>query len=117
LTKSERWILSEWIVAKNRVFEFSECLLHHRLKTPYAEVDLLFARSDGRLNLVEVKSFNSSIYGDFWADSLLPLKQSMRLKRAHHWLSEKFHKEVILSLSVVKFDDRGLIDISHIVID
>jgi putative endonuclease len=60
-------------------------LLHQRLKTPFAEVDLVLRSPRGELTLVEVKSVTSF---DFLHVRLTG-RQKFRLRRALIWSLEK----------------------------
>ncbi|HWU44027.1 MAG TPA: YraN family protein [Bdellovibrio sp.] len=58
-------------------------LLHQRVKTPFAEIDLLFRTPSGNLLVVEVKAANlSSFYG-----TRVSWKQKNRLLRAANFLN------------------------------
>src|SRR5690606_26022205 len=114
LTKSERWILSEWVVALDRCRRFGETLISHRERTPYAEIDLLFTSkqptqvecSDRKsvllspdLTLVEVKSCRQR---DVWGSDVISARQLQRLQRARFSLESRFRVPVRLCLAVVK---------------
>jgi hypothetical protein len=107
LTKSERWILSEWRVAYDRVRNFKEVLIYHREKTPFAELDLVFAKpslrgssANSSLIVIEVKSWNSEVLGDLWAEQILSRRQLFRLERACEYLRDHFKKSVHLEIAV-----------------
>ena len=106
LTKSERWILSEWQVAQDRVLRFNEELLLHRERTPFAETDLLFRTrvpSTGTrgfrsyLHLIEVKSCLDEI----WGDQVVSHRQIQRLYRARLYFESKAGCPVRLQIAVV----------------
>jgi hypothetical protein len=116
LTKSERWILSEWLVAQDRVVRFNEELIFHREQTPFAEIDLVFRTqvplahdplaqvplvggggSGSYLNLIEVKSCVDEI----WGDHLLSHRQRQRLQRARLYLEVRNRCPVRLQIAVV----------------
>lgn len=61
-------------------------LLGQRVKTPYAEVDLLFQKLDGSVLMVEVKTSNIP---DFQPHRI-SWKQKLRLQRALQFLTEHF---------------------------
>lgn len=61
-------------------------MLRQRLKTPYAEVDLLFRAPSGNLILVEVKTSNSA---DF-LPARVNQRQWSRLARAAQFLAARF---------------------------
>jgi len=105
LTKSERWILSEWMVACDRVSHFKEKLIDHRLQTPFAEVDLLFQARD-HLIVVEVKSFDRNLYGDLWHTPAITKKQLSRLAMARESLSNRYRLPVRLLVAVVSHPGR-----------
>lgn len=96
MTKNERWILSEFQVARDRIGRFREKLLFHRHQTPYAEVDLVFV-SGPRLRIFEVKT----IQGEFFASKILGRNQARRLLRARDYFEDRFEMESILNLAVV----------------
>ena len=88
--------------AEAQVIEFckkqSYQLLAQRLKTPYAEVDLLFRHPHQRqLLLVEVKSLSSWDFIHF----RLSKKQKQRLLRAHQYLYEQHEMEVVFNWAFV----------------
>jgi Holliday junction resolvase-like predicted endonuclease len=101
LTKSERWILSEWLVATDRTLNHGERLLKHRERTPFAEIDLLTLSGCNRLLLIEVKTVKMEIWGE---RSLITRAQANRLLRARAWLEDSYQKPVSLSLAVVSHD-------------
>ncbi len=92
-TKNERWILSEWLVARDRVERLHEELIAHRKRSKFAEVDLLFQTRLG-YTIVEVKTES-----DF---ALLSFSQRQRLLRARASLEAASEKEVILILALVR---------------
>lgn len=72
-------------------------LLHQRLKTPYAEIDLVFKSSSGHVILVEVKAVTAKIfYG-----ARLSLKQRQRLRRAFEWYCYKTQSPIEFHLVFV----------------
>lgn len=115
MTKKDRWILSEFLVAHDRCVNFQESLLEHQLRTPFAEVDLVFesrasatspiesSRIQFPLTVIEVKSID----GDLWSRSPVSVKQRLRLERARSWIEAKTKKQVRLKLAVV--GSRGAI--------
>jgi Holliday junction resolvase-like predicted endonuclease len=102
LTKSERWILSEWRVARDRTTRFHEQLVAHRERTPFAEIDLLFKKRDLYV-LVEVKSWR----GELWAPEVISVRQAQRLVRARLFLEARLESPVQLWLAVVDPCDAG----------
>jgi Holliday junction resolvase-like predicted endonuclease len=99
LTKSERWILSEWQVAEHRELAYGEKLLRHRQQTPFAEIDLLF-NAGPRLSLIEVKTWS----GELWGAPLLTAAQGRRLFRARDYLESRYSREVTFNLAVVSVE-------------
>ncbi|MBK7892692.1 MAG: YraN family protein [Bdellovibrionales bacterium] len=68
--------------------------LERRWRTPFAELDLVFAAPDGELLIVEVKSSD-------WPEGMLAglsRRQRVRLLRAREWLAEREGREVRLWL-------------------
>lgn len=104
MTKSERWILSEWWVAKDRTLNFSDQLYYHREKTPYAEVDLVFGSTPGEspsVTLIEVKTISAFQANALWAGDMISRKQSLRLEKARWYFETKAQRPVRLLLAVV----------------
>jgi Holliday junction resolvase-like predicted endonuclease len=98
LTKSDRWILSEYRVACDREVRLFEKLVAHRFRTPYAEVDLVFESQAGAsFTIVEVKSLD----GDLWGRPPLTASQRARLERARFWLESRKTCQVRLLLACV----------------
>ncbi|MGZ3790708.1 MAG: YraN family protein [Bdellovibrio sp.] len=60
-------------------------LLAQRVKTPFAEVDLLLRAPEGHLLMVEVKTTNLSEFQNY----RITIKQKKRLLRALHFLAER----------------------------
>ena len=61
-----------------------------RLKTPFAEVDILFRSAKGKVVLLEVKTLSKWI----WLESRITAKQKSRLKRAAQFLENKLNESV-----------------------
>lgn len=99
MTRNERWILSEWLVASERVSQGEE-LVAHRWVTPYAEIDLLFRDRLG-LSVVEVKSWNSDLYASFEASTIITRRQLARLERARQFVEARTGDLVRLRIAVV----------------
>lgn len=107
MTKSERGILSEWRVAKDRVENHGDGLVLHRKRTPYAEIDLLFATDPSSssshlprmLILIEVKSVGTR---ELWGADLISVRQLDRLKRARVHLSLRYRLPVRFLIAVVR---------------
>jgi Holliday junction resolvase-like predicted endonuclease len=101
LTRSERGILSEFWVARDRSGSHAEILLAHRQKTPFAEIDLLFESADrSALHLIEVKS----CAGEIWGPNVISKNQLLRLERARTWLEARENRLARLLLAVVQTD-------------
>lgn len=106
LTKKERWILSEWLVAQDRLSAHNEVLYYHQYETPYAEVDLIFGPRDAGvavpLTMIEVKAASALVAQSLWGrDSILSSKQLARLERARWMVELKAKRPVRLLLAVV----------------
>lgn len=84
------WAHERGLQSEKYVIEFyqSNCfeLLGQRVKTPFAEVDLLFRAPEGHVLLVEVKTANIQDFHLY----RISLKQRKRLLRALLFLAEKF---------------------------
>ncbi len=104
MTKSDRWILSEWLVAKDRVERFGEPLLHHRQKTPYAEVDLILGSSlrAGPVTVIEVKSVSTNSKAQLWAGEVISRRQVQRLEKARWFIEIKAKRPTKLLLATVE---------------
>jgi len=99
LTRNERWLLSEWRVADDRVRSRQESLLAHRERTPFGEIDLLCG-DRATLKLIEVKSWRHEL----WGEGLVSMKQSRRLLQARAWCEERYRRPTELFLAVVGHD-------------
>ncbi len=99
MTRKERWILSEWLVARAAAALGQE-LVEHQYETPYAEIDLLFRNRFG-LTIFEVKSWNSDIYADFEARTIITRRQLGRLERARQFVEARTGDLVRLQIAVV----------------
>lgn len=76
------------------------------MKTPFAEVDLLFRSLRGTLVLVEVKSANSEVFYSV----RISKNQKQRLIRAAAFLSERFGCLVEIHWAFVSFDEVTIVD-------
>jgi Holliday junction resolvase-like predicted endonuclease len=110
LTKSDRWILSEFLVARDRTSLFGDSLLYHRQVTPYAELDLIFESTmrapDGLvrcLTIIEVKSVSAGL----WAREVVSRKQRLRLERARWYVELKAQRRTRLILATVETGPAG----------
>lgn len=99
MTKSERWILSEWWVARDLTQRLGCELIAHREKTPYAEVDLVVRRQF--LTIVEVKTVTPKMAAHLWAGLVITPRQVARLEKARWYLELKHQRPVKLVLAVV----------------
>ena len=81
---------------RNHYLEKGFKLLHHRLRTKLAEADLVFLDQDGRILIVEVKSWTRPEFIEF----RLSQKQKRRLQRLIISISES-HGEVYAHLAIV----------------
>jgi putative endonuclease len=80
-------------------------LIHQRLQTPFAEVDLFFKTPEGHFLLVEVKSVNlSSFY-----NTRISKKQKSRLERAVLFLSHKYEALIEVHWAFVGFNDAVVV--------
>lgn len=84
------WAHQRGLLSEDRVRAFyqkkSYSLIEQRVKTPYAELDLLFRTPEGHLLIVEVKTANLS---SFYNYKVTP-RQKIRLLRAVQFLAERF---------------------------
>jgi len=80
-------------------------LLFQRLKTPFAEVDLVFLAPDGFWLMVEVKSLQQ----DHFLTYRISRRQKQRLLNARHFLQDRFQELVELHWAFVTGDDDILI--------
>lgn len=97
--------------AHQRGLDSEQCVLnfyHHkgyqvlaqRLKTPFAEVDLLFRSPEGHILMVEVKTANLAIY----QAHRISWKQKARLMRALQFLAARFETLVEVHWAFVTKD-------------
>ncbi len=86
-----------------------ETLLAHRLRTPLAEIDLLFEHPRERhWTLVEVKTWNRQWRGDLWGPSLISARQMHRLRLARLFLEGRARgRPVRLAIAVVEVPRGG----------
>ncbi|MEN0058666.1 MAG: YraN family protein [Bdellovibrio sp.] len=88
----EYWAHQQGLKSEQRVLEVYRQkgyqLLQQRLRTPFAEVDLLMRSPQGHLVLIEVKT--SSLDG--FQNYRLSAQQKKRLERALHFLAESFQE-------------------------
>ncbi len=78
---------------KNRNCE----ILEQRLRTPFAEVDLIVRNKKKQIVLVEVKTLSRWD----WIESRITQKQISRLKRAGIFLEKNYGKSLILCAAFV----------------
>ncbi len=69
----------------------------HRVRTPFAEVDILFLSSKGQIVLLEVKSLSKWA----WIETRLTQKQLNRIKRAAFYLEAQFGQSVQICAAFV----------------
>lgn len=105
------WAHQRGLDSEKKVQEYYQArgfkLLKHRLKTPFAEVDLLLQSKNGDVVLVEVKSANVE---DFQIFRITP-KQKKRLERALIFLSEYLDCPVGLNWAFVnKFGEVTVVE-------
>lgn len=72
-------------------------ILGHRVRTPFAEVDILFLSSKGQIVLLEVKSLSKWA----WIETRLTQKQLNRIKRAAFYLEAQFGQSVQICAAFV----------------
>ena len=82
-------------------------LTSQRLKTPYAEIDLLVCKDD-LYKVVEVKSINNEEFLEY----RLNYKQKARLKKAIEYLIRELDKVVFFELAIV--NSQGQIELIEI---
>lgn len=75
-------------------------ILGQRIRTPFAEVDILFRSAQGQIVLLEVKSLTRWA----WLETRLTRKQTERLKRAALYFSHKMNEPIQLCAAFVKQD-------------
>ncbi len=81
-----------------RDLEIKNCkIIGHRIKTPFAEVDILFRSTKGVIVLLEVKSLSKWV----WLESRVTKKQSDRLKRAATFIESRYNESVQICLAYV----------------
>lgn len=84
------WAHKRGLLSEDRVAAYyqkkSYRLIEQRVKTPFAELDLLFRTPEGHLLIVEVKTANLS---SFYNYKVTP-RQKIRLLRAVQFLAERF---------------------------
>lgn len=85
-------------LTKSRSWSF----ISQRIKTPFAEVDLLFETPYGWA-MVEVKS----LCHHSWSAVRLSQKQAQRLRQAHLWLSEKNVTSIHLALVLTDYSKQN----------
>ncbi len=99
--KRPYWAHQRGLEAEFSVIQFfqkkSYHLLQQRLKTPYAEVDLLFMSPGGYLLMVEVKSVSSEAF----IQHRISRRQKVRLLRAVQFLAAQFDKLVAVHWAFV----------------
>ncbi len=98
LSSSDRGLYSEYLVYQYFIAKKFK-LVAHRLKTPVAEVDLLFRSDAGAGLLVEVKSLSDE---EFLVNRI-GRRQKQKLVLAGLYL-EKYFSEIELVLAVVRHD-------------
>ncbi|MNY51965.1 hypothetical protein D3C86_1876020 [compost metagenome] len=76
------------------------------MKTPFAEVDLLFETPEGHLLMVEVKSVKNA---DF-IPTAIGKRQKQRLQRAMIYLAEQFKTPVEVNWAFVSSFDITVIE-------
>jgi len=81
-------------------------ILEQRVKTPFAEVDLLFETPEGHLLMVEVKSVKNA---DF-IPTAIGKRQKQRLQRAMIYLTEQFKTPVEVHWAFVSSFDITVIE-------
>lgn len=84
------WAHERGLLSEARVLSYyqkkSYTLIEQRVKTPFAELDLLFRTPEGHLLIVEVKTANLASFYNF---KVTP-RQKIRLLRAVQFLAERF---------------------------
>jgi putative endonuclease len=84
------WAHKRGLISEDRVRVYYQkkfyTLIEQRVKTPFAELDLLFRTPEGHLLIVEVKTANLA---SFYNYKVTP-RQKFRLLRAVQFLAERF---------------------------
>lgn len=97
LPPSDRGLCSEFFAAVEALRETPAAfLLQHRLRTPFAELDLII-RDANALRIVEVKSLGT--YG--LLEGRIPLRQRQRLFAARSWVEASSRQLTRLDLALV----------------
>jgi len=89
--------LSSEEIAKQYYLKKSYKFLRQRVKTPFAEVDLLFQNPRGHLVLVEVKTSSVSAFREYRVTQ----RQRERLVRAMLFLAERYQIPVEMNWAFV----------------
>ncbi len=108
-SKKSCWSHQRGLKAEEIVIDYYQSrnflLLKQRMKTPFAEVDLLFRAPQGHLLMVEVKSVNLS---SFYL-TRVSKRQKNRLEKAVIFLSNRFNILVEIHWAFVGLDDEVII--------
>ena len=136
MTRKDRWILSEYVVAKDRVENYGDALIYHQQTTPYAELDLIFesARTDSARNesaraeaarsetaspRLQVQAGAGdpsriltiievkSVSSEIWGQDVISRKQRLRLERARSYVELKARRQTRLLLATVQAGRDG----------
>jgi putative endonuclease len=104
--KKSCWAHQRGLKAEEIVIDYYQSrnflILKQRMKTPFAEVDLLFRAPQGHLLMVEVKSVNLT---SFYL-TRVSKKQKNRLEKAVLFLANRFSSLVEIHWAFVGRDDR-----------
>lgn len=95
-SRQSKGLLAELVVSQ-KMIESGHSLLGHRLKTPFAELDLVFRSPIATVIVLEVKFCS---YKNWDVESLISQSQRARLKRACGYLEQEV-RQVELLLAVI----------------
>ncbi|MCM2282549.1 MAG: YraN family protein, partial [Bdellovibrionaceae bacterium] len=97
-----RGLCSEFLVARAAWSERGWRLRAHRLRTPFAEIDLIFETPERQLHAVEVKSLGPLGLLEF----RVSLRQRARLLGVREWLEVRSGAPTSMDLAVVSHEDE-----------
>ena len=96
LSNTDRGLYSEWLAAVAWIEQSGDVLEHHRFRTKYSEVDLLFS-SPVSWTWIEVKTLGSI----YFLGTRLSAGQRKRISRGRFFLEETMGVSVRLMYAVV----------------
>lgn len=96
--------MAEWICSQY-FLKLNYRLLKHRMKTPFAELDLIFESPKGEILIIEVKSIQSQEF----IQGRLTEKQKKRLGRAMQYLQTQTRRPILFWLVMVTHQKEVLV--------